>query len=127
MKSCQARPFSVTRKEKVSDHGSKTKQRQEWEIFQKGKIMTLSLEIMAQIRASPTMIWGWFDLEEMKAWSHIFHLTPKSRKMGYLSLLNPPWLEWAVGDIPLRRANDGGSKSFRIKSPITAFVGAKLK
>lgn len=30
-------------------------------------------------------------------------------------------------DIPLRQANDGGSKSFRIKSPITAFVGAKLK
>ena len=49
---------------------------------------------MAQVRASPTMIWGWFDLEEMKAWHLIFPLTLESRRLGYLPLSDPAWLEW---------------------------------
>lgn len=37
---------------------------------------------------------GWFDLEEMKAWHLIFPLTLESRRLGYLPLSDPAWLEW---------------------------------
>ena len=63
--------------------------------FSKGRIMVLSPSILAQIKASPTMIWGWFDLDEMKAWQHIFPLMPESKKMGWHPLSDPAWMEWA--------------------------------
>ena len=73
--------------------------------------MALSLGMLAQIRASPTMIWGWFDLDEMKAWKDIFPLPLESRKIGWLPLSDLVWMEWAnrLVDILIRQTNEGGS------------------
>ena len=57
--------------------------------------MALSPGMLVQIRARLTMIWGWFDPDEMKAWRDIFPITPESRKMGWLPLSDPAWMEWA--------------------------------
>ena len=54
----------------------------------------LSPSTLEQIRSSPTMIRGWFDPNIMEAWSHIFPLTHKSKKKGFLHLVDPAWLEW---------------------------------
>ena len=56
--------------------------------------MTLSPSFIQQIRASLTMIWGWFDQEQLRAWSHIFPLTSESQDLGFLPLTNLTWLEW---------------------------------
>ena len=56
--------------------------------------MVLSLSIPAQIKGNPTMIWGWYDREEMQAWSHIFPVTLESLKQRFLPLTDPAWMEW---------------------------------
>ena len=56
--------------------------------------MVLSLSMPAQIKGSPTMIWGWYDREEMQAWSRIFPMTLESLKQGFLPLTDPAWMEW---------------------------------
>lgn len=66
----------------------------QWAILRQGKVMALSKEIMAQIKASPTMIWGWYDQDEMVAWSHIFPLTPVSQRLRTLPLSDLAWVEW---------------------------------
>ena len=67
---------------------------QEWAILRNGKILVLSKGMLAQVKSNPTMIWGWFDKDEMKAWSHIFPLTPESQKLGCLPLADPAWMDW---------------------------------
>jgi hypothetical protein len=63
--------------------------------------------VLDQIKASPTVIWGWFDLEIRKAWSFIFPLTPESRANLFLPLTDPAWVEWSnpwwkfLTDVPL--------------------------
>ena len=56
--------------------------------------MVLSLSMPAQIKGNPTMIWGWYDQEEMQAWSRIFPVTLESLKQGFLPLTDPAWMEW---------------------------------
>ena len=67
---------------------------QQWAILRKGNILALSKGMLAQIKSNPTTIWGWFDKDEMKAWSHIFPLTPESQKLGCLPLADLAWMEW---------------------------------
>ena len=67
---------------------------QQWAILRKGKIQTLSKGMLAQIKTNPMMIWGWFNKDEMKAWTNIFPLTPESQKLGYLPLADLAWMEW---------------------------------
>ena len=67
---------------------------QEWGIFYKGKIIVISSNTIAEIIASPTHIMGYFEEELMMAWSHIFPLTPESRRNGYLPLSDPAWFNW---------------------------------
>ena len=45
-------------------------------------------------QATPTHIMGWFEEELLKAWSHIFPLTPESRRNGSLPLSDPAWFNW---------------------------------
>ena len=47
-----------------------------WAINLKGKIIRLSNSMVNMIRASPTEIMGWFDLDLMQAWKVIFPLIP---------------------------------------------------
>ena len=67
---------------------------QEWGIYYKGKIIVISSTTIAEIKATPTHIMGWFEEELMKAWSHIFPLTPESRRNSSLPLSNPAWFNW---------------------------------
>ena len=67
---------------------------QEWGIFYKGKIIVISSNTIVEIKATPTHIMGYFEEELMMAWSHIFPLTPESRRSGYLPLSDPAWFNW---------------------------------
>ena len=62
---------------------------QEWGIYYKGKIIVILSTTIVEIKATPTHIIGWFEEELMKAWSHIFPLTPESRRNGSLPLSDP--------------------------------------
>ena len=39
-----------------------------WEIFYKGKVITIGDTVIDMIRRDPMDIMGWFDWELMKAW-----------------------------------------------------------
>ena len=67
---------------------------QEWGNFYKRKIIVISSIIITEIKVTPTHIMDWFEEELMKAWSHIFLLTPKSWMNSYLPLLDPTWFNW---------------------------------
>ena len=76
---------TLTRKNMSKVASSKGKEKsmdspetQEWGIFYKGKIIVISSITIAEIKATPTYIMGWFEEELMKAWSHIFSFTPES-------------------------------------------------
>ena len=65
-----------------------------WGIFRQGKVMVLSPEMLVQIRASSTMIWGWYDKDEVEAWKLIFPLTTVNLREGSLPLTDAVWMEW---------------------------------
>ena len=62
---------------------------QEWGIYYKRKIIAISSTTIAEIKANPTHIMGWFEEDLMKAWSHIFPFTLESRRNGFLPLSDP--------------------------------------
>ena len=55
---------------------------------------------------------GWFNEDLMKAWKHLFPLTPISMELGSLPLTNPAWFNWEnpwwnfLSDIPSRNESN---------------------
>ena len=85
---------------------------QEWGMFYKGKVITLSKPTIEGIKAQPTHIMGWFETELMEVWANIFPLTPVSRIQGFLPLSDPTWGQWTnpwwvfLTDVPSREERE---------------------
>lgn len=60
-------------------------------IWHKNKAMAILEEMIAQIRAAPTNILGWFEEDLLVAWKHIFPITPTNVLTGNLPLDHPSW------------------------------------
>ena len=112
-----------------SSRSRESSSRQQWAIKINGKIMSLALSTLEQIRSSPTMIWGWFKPNLMEAWSHIFPLTHKSKKKGFLHLTDSDWLA-GMGKplvaIPNGHSIKGGRKNPRVESTVSKVAGANF-
>ena len=91
--------------------------------------MVVSPSMLAQIKSSPTMIWGWFELEEMQAWKLIFPLNPESKKKGLLPLSNPAWMEWECPwwIFPSDKPTKGEAKIFRWRALSPQSLARSLK
>ena len=62
-----------------------------WAIWFQNRIVVISDEMIAQIRATPTEMLGWFEEELGQAWKHIFPITPSSIRTGNLALDHLAW------------------------------------
>ena len=60
-----------------------------WVLWHKNKAIAIPNEVIAQIRATPTITLGWFDEELMAAWKHILPITPTSVRTGFVRLDHP--------------------------------------
>lgn len=101
-------PTNTKGKEKPSS----SQEPQEWGISYKNKIIKIERITINEIKATPTHTMGWFEEDLMKAWKHIFPLTPISRELGFLPLTDPAWFNWEnpwwnfLSDIPSRKASN---------------------
>ena len=66
-----------------------------WAIWYRNKAITISDEVIAQIRAAPTDTMGWFEEELAAAWKHIFPITTTSIKAR-----NIPFRSSSMGENP---------------------------
>ena len=62
-----------------------------WVIWHKNKAIAILNEVIAQIRAAPTVTLGSFDEELMAAWKHILPITLTSVRTGFVRLDHPAW------------------------------------
>ena len=57
----------------------------------RNRILIIPYEAIAQIRAAPTEVPGWFETDLSQAWKHLFLITPVSVQIGDLPLDHPEW------------------------------------
>ena len=62
-----------------------------WAIWYKNRMAAIPDVIIAQIRAAPTEIPGWFETELGQAWKLLFPITPESIRLGHLPLEHNAW------------------------------------
>ena len=60
-----------------------------WVIWHRNRVVVISDEMIAQIRAAPTDTLGWFDQTLCNAWKNLFPITPTSIRTGDLALDHP--------------------------------------
>ncbi|KAF3956390.1 hypothetical protein CMV_018479 [Castanea mollissima] len=80
-------PMSI----EASFQGRNSLTRPGWAIWHQGKPITVSNELILQIRVAPTEKLSWCDEGLGKAWKKIFSITPSSIKTGLLPLDHPAW------------------------------------
>ena len=80
-------------------------------------------------KIKPTMIWGWYEPEEMQAWKLIFPLNPESKKKGWLPLSDPSWMEWEClwWIFPSDKPTKGEAKIFKWRALSPQSLARSLK
>ena len=127
MKSRQAHSSSVTGKEKASDNGSKAKTRMGNPSTREDYGFVSGNDGTYKSKSNNDL--GVVRFGRNEGMEPLIPSNSRKQKDGLPTSIGPGVV--GVGkplvDIPLRQANNGRSKSFRIESPIIAFAGAKLK
>lgn len=62
-----------------------------WAINLDCKVLEILEVVIAEIRAKPTHVMGWFQRKLAIAWRNIFRLTEDSARLGFLPLTDPTW------------------------------------
>ena len=66
--------------------------KENWGIFYKGKVISMSDETIRWIKQDPTKVWGWLEKDLMVVWKNLFPLTERSNLFGYLPLKDEAWI-----------------------------------